>query len=124
MYYILRMPYKDKAKIAEYHKIWYEKYKEESLRKHREYYLKLRIRVLEHYSGGMPRCECCGETTVEFLSLDHINGGGTKHRKKIGYGRIYYWIIQNGFPEGFRVLCHNCNQAIGVYGKCPHGVLK
>jgi len=25
-----------------------------------------------------------------------------------------------GYPTGFRVLCHNCNQAIGLYGYCPH----
>jgi hypothetical protein len=33
---------------------------------------------------------------------------------------IYRWLISSGFPEGFRVLCHNCNQAIGLYGFCPH----
>ena len=30
------------------------------------------------------------------------------------------WLINERFPEGFRVLCHNCNQAIGYYGECPH----
>lgn len=80
----------------------------------------LRVKVLTHYSGGgPPTCACCGETILEFLALDHINGGGRQHRKTIKI-RWWEWLRKHGFPEGFRVLCHNCNQAIGVYGKCPH----
>jgi hypothetical protein len=30
------------------------------------------------------------------------------------------WLRKNGFPKGFRVLCHNCNFAHGHYGYCPH----
>ena len=30
------------------------------------------------------------------------------------------WIIRNDYPDDFRVLCWNCNQAIGFYGRCPH----
>lgn len=30
------------------------------------------------------------------------------------------WAIKNDFPDVFQVLCHNCNQAIGYYGSCPH----
>jgi hypothetical protein len=29
-------------------------------------------------------------------------------------------LITNGFPSGFRTLCHNCNMAKGLYGTCPH----
>ena len=79
----------------------------------------LRIKVLTHYGGDPPRCACCHETTLEFLGLDHINGGGRQQRKTIKK-RWWEWLRQQGFPPGFRVLCHNCNQAIGVYGYCPH----
>lgn len=41
-------------------------------------------------------------------------------RKEIGRSSTYFWIIRNKYPKGFRVLCHNCNQAIGSYGECPH----
>lgn len=85
----------------------------------RELHSKLREVVLSHYSGGSPRCACCGETGKEFLSIDHIGGGGRKHMAKIN-GHLSQWIRANGFPEGFRVLCHNCNQALGIYGYCPH----
>jgi len=81
---------------------------------------RLRYRVLQHYSGTVkPVCECCGEDTYEFLSIDHIEGNGNTHRKEIK-GHLYRWLNKHDYPDGFRVLCHNCNQAIGFYGFCPH----
>ena len=81
---------------------------------------KRREEVLKHYGG---KCACCGESAYHFMSIDHINGGGYKHRKEIGnFGRNFYkWLIKNNFPNGFQVLCHNCNLAKGFYGFCvPH----
>jgi hypothetical protein len=72
---------------------------------------------LKHYGE---KCACCGEERKEFLSIDHINGNGARHRKEIHRASIYYWLIKNNFPDGFRILCHNCNQAMGIYGYCPH----
>lgn len=83
----------------------------------------MRRQVLEAYSEGQPKCACCAERHVEFLAIDHVNGGGEKHRKTLGSkgGETFYrWLIQQQFPPGFRVLCHNCNFAYGVYGYCPH----
>lgn len=88
-------------------------------------YRAARLKVLAHYSGGQPRCACCGETQYEFLSIDHIDGGGTRHQQEVGRGAgILRWLVREGFPSGFRVLCHNCNQARGVYGRCPHEIAK
>jgi len=82
---------------------------------------RLRLDVLTHYSSGTPKCACCGETILEFLALDHINGGGQIHRKEIGSGHsLSRWLIRTGYPEGFQILCHNCNCAKGFYGQCPH----
>jgi hypothetical protein len=79
-----------------------------------------RSRVLEIYGSV---CVCCGESRYEFLSFDHINGGGAAHRRAIGKGtRLYLWLKKNGFPSDFRILCHNCNQALGAYGYCPHTI--
>jgi len=84
----------------------------------REFHLERRYRVLGHYGGV---CACCGEERFEFLSIDHIKGGGTKHRAEIGGGtNMVGWLLKEGLPEGYRVLCHNCNQAFGFYGRCPH----
>lgn len=79
----------------------------------------LRLEVLNHYAPDGLRCTCCGEDHVEFLCIDHINGGGGQHRKSIK-GSLYSWLKKRGFPKGFRVLCLNCNGSLGHYGYCPH----
>lgn len=82
-----------------------------------------RYRVLSHYSGGVPKCSCCGEDKLEFLAIDHQEGSGNEHRRQMGRStRLFDWLHANGLPGGFRVLCHNCNCAIGFYGYCPHQV--
>ena len=115
------MPYKNKVKQRDYNKKWRSENREYDLKRQRESHQRRRLLVLNHYGKGKPSCVCCKEIIIEFLSLDHINGGGTQHRKKVGSGTAFYlWIIRNNFPKGFQVLCHNCNQAIGFYGDCPH----
>lgn len=83
----------------------------------------VKVSVFSVYSGGIPKCECCGETTIEFLTIDHINGDGSKQRKELGMNggnRFYRWLRANNYPRGYRVLCFNCNCTIGAYGSCPH----
>lgn len=83
-----------------------------------------RLAALVAYSGPDPFCSCCGETVLQFLALDHIDGGGYKQRKELGGGGFYSWLSRNGFPPGFRVLCHNCNMARQFNGgTCPHDSL-
>jgi hypothetical protein len=67
-------------------------------------------------------CACCGETILQFLSLDHINGGGRAHRQRVGEsGRFWKAILNEGYsPQTYRVLCFNCNMSLGIYGYCPH----
>lgn len=80
---------------------------------------RLKKEVFDHYGR---KCSCCGEPCIQFLTIDHIEGGGTKHRKVVGRSSadFHNWLIKNGFPTGFQVLCFNCNCAKGIYGKCPH----
>jgi hypothetical protein len=88
----------------------------------KKYRSKIRWEALMHYSDGRLVCACCGESEYDFLSIDHIQGGGTKQRKEqraIGQ-ELYYWLKKNEYPEGFQVLCYNCNCAKGFYGMCPH----
>ena len=84
-----------------------------------------------HSNSDIPCCRCCGENSfVEFLDIDHIAGrkqmDSIPELVKIGYSsslkdyRLINWLIENDFPEGFQVLCKNCNGAKGIYGKCPH----
>ena len=80
----------------------------------------MRKRVYNAYGGQV--CACCGETTYAFLTIDHINGGGRKHREEIGDSSksLLKWLIGNDFPDGFQVLCFNCNRAKHDLGICPH----
>lgn len=83
---------------------------------------KKREAVLRHYGRGSLACLCCGEAGLEFLAIDHIHGGGGKHRRETGLvgHNLVEWLIRNGLPSGYRALCHNCNMARGLYGACPH----
>lgn len=100
--------------------MWQKEYNQRLEVKERQKQKKLE--VLSHYSDGKLECACCGEDVYEFLSIDHIGGGGNAHRKALKRGgySFYYWLKKNGYPPGFRVLCYNCNLARGFYGYCPH----
>jgi len=65
-----------------------------------------RIEVLKHYGGKCARCGC---DDPDVLCFDHINGGGARHRKEIKQPVFHRWLMRNNYPEGFQVLCHNCN---------------
>lgn len=68
-------------------------------------------------------CDCCGEHRWEMLAIDHVNGRGAEHRRAgrdLGHA-FYKRLITLGFPKDeYRLLCHNCNCALGHYGYCPH----
>ena len=86
------------------------------------YRQKLRVEVLAKYSGGIPKCKCCGELQVEFLTLDHIHGGGNKERRTLGLGVVFRQARDEVDLTKYQVLCMNCNWAKGKYGRCPHGL--
>ena len=77
-----------------------------------------RLEAFNAYGG--PICRCCGEDTVEFLTFDHVDGGGNAHRRVIGQGSIVHWLRRENYPPGFQVLCYNCNNAKAYHGGCPH----
>lgn len=84
-----------------------------------------KIEVLSHYSKGKPKCACCGEPHIEFLTIDHIERNGAAHRREIRRGKsggvdMHGWLKKNKFPKGYQVLCWNCNNARFRYKICPH----
>lgn len=105
------------------HKKWVENNRERDREHGKADRKKRRLLCLQFYSGAIPSCACCGETIYQFLAIDHMNGGGNKHRKSLKSMDIYRWLVKNNFPLGFQVLCHNCNLAKGYYGICPHTAL-
>lgn len=103
----------------------------------------LKMKAFAAYGGAV--CACCGERIPDFLTIDHIDGDGADHRRKIaaeptpeghtplgrpkkgwdapanGSGvQIYSWLQHHGYPPGFQVLCMNCNFAKSKFGSCPH----
>jgi len=72
------------------------------------YQEKLKAGTLAAYGG---RCALCGETNVEFLSIDHVANDGAKHRQELNPNQstIHIWARRNGYPSSLRCLCMNCN---------------
>ncbi len=82
----------------------------------RRWYEASRQAVFDHYGT---KCACCGSATR--LTIDHVNGDGSEHRKEIGAKgstRMYRWLISNGFPDGFQTLCGSCNRSKGKGERC------
>jgi hypothetical protein len=89
----------------------------------RQFHQKVRLKVLSHYSKSTLKCSCCGQGNTDVLAIDHIDGEGNKERKSLnrtGGSNFYRWLINSNFPEGYQILCYNCNMAKGFYGSCPH----
>ena len=85
----------------------------------KKYTRRIREEALHAYGDT---CFCCGEWHYEFLAIDHIEGGGTKHRRELNISgqKFYFWLRRNNYPKGYRVACHCCNMSLGLYGYCPH----
>jgi hypothetical protein len=88
-------------------------------------YHKAKEEVFNHYCNGDVKCQCpkCDVVDARFLTVDHIKNDGAKHRRKIGEGPwvLYWWLKKNGFPEGYRIYCYNCNCGRQRNnGICPH----
>ena len=107
---------------------YYRKNRVRCSKYHKKYYLKTKMMVFTHYGDNPPKCACCGETIIQFLTVDHIHGDGNKHRRRTGMKNslaIYLWLIKNNFPEGFQILCYNCNCGRAHNnGICPHKQLR
>lgn len=71
---------------------------------------KLKLDVLTYYGSGACACVECGETRLNCLTIDHVNGGGTRHRSQLGFGgfKFYTYLKRNGFPDNYQTLCMNC----------------
>jgi|CXWL01.1.fsa_nt_gi hypothetical protein len=100
-----------------------------------------RLLALQAYGGEHPKCSCpgCEENHLQFLSIDHIDGNGANQRRALrqaqkqtketlkhtrdsdnnpGGSVFFRWLRLNNYPEGYRVMCYNCNTA-RANGPCP-----
>lgn len=90
-----------------------------------EYLIYKKKLVYDHYGW---RCGCCGETTPQFLSVDHVNNDGyldkNKSGKKITGAPLYAKIVREGFGDRYQILCMNCNHGKRMNGGiCPHNAI-
>lgn len=96
--------YKNRLRQNKYSRDWY--------RDHKTIYQKQweedKLSVVSHYSNGTMDCKKCGYSDIRALSIDHIKGDGAKHRREIGQHNLYKWLINNNYPDGYQVLCMNC----------------
>jgi len=119
--------YKHREKYLQRAKLWaknntdkYKKYKAEYQKKNKdkiakykkEYSINLKWQIIEYYSHEKNSCANCGLEDFKNLTIDHINGGGIKHRALVGKN-IYKWLRDNDYPSGYQVLCFGCNLAKG-----------
>jgi len=91
---------------------WQTNWRREHPDKAKEYERKSRGRykkIIMDLLGG--RCVRCGINDWRVLQIDHVNGGGTKEKKRYG-GNGYYIHIIRKLKEGskdYQLLCANCN---------------
>jgi len=111
----------NRKRLNEYGRKYYSDHQDGFRVNARQRSMNVKRLVIDHYGG---RCNCCGEDRLAFLTIDHVDGRGNKHRDSVGRGNgrdFYHWLIQNDFPSGFQVLCFNCNCGRSVNGGvCPH----
>lgn len=111
----------------------------DALHKARNYARSLRREVIQAYGA---KCVCCGESRMTFLTIDHKNNDGAKHRNELRKNGKKPWISKYGIrragsvpfwndlkrrhwpQEDFQCLCYNCNMGrhrnIENPGICPH----
>jgi hypothetical protein len=78
----------------------------------KKYRNKVKLEVLTHYSHTkIPKCKGCGVKEIAILTLDHIYDNGAEDRRKAkinGGHKTYSYLRKNNYPNGFQVLCWNC----------------
>ena len=100
----------------------------QQLIKQRDRDRKLKVEVLTYYGKDKCACVMCNESNLACLSIDHINGRGTRHRKgslRTSHS-FYLWLKKNDYPVGYQTLCMNCqfvkrfeNNELGKYADEP-----
>ena len=107
----------NKEKLADYHKEYRRVNKDKLAANKLAEAHRAKAEGIAEYGGC---CACCGESQIEFLTIDHINGRQDEKRRMTGKA-LWLHLKWNGFPkDNIQLLCYNCNCAKGVYGVCPH----
>ncbi len=94
-----------------------ERHPEKVKPQRRAAYLNRRRKLFTVLGGAI--CRNCGCTELEFLELNHINGGGSKEFKRIG-NHLYELLLRGErSQEDYEVLCRVCNALDHLKRKNP-----
>ena len=113
--YSKRYRLENKESISALNKLWKNANRHTVILSNKMERDRLKKEVFQHYSSVKMACANCGFGDIRALDLDHINGDGAKKRRKLFGSRLcagttyYRHLRKNGFPEGYQVLCRNCN---------------
>lgn len=83
------------TKNAEYQAAYYQRHK---------YRLKKEIIALGEF-----KCALCGYNDRRALEIDHVNGGGSEHHRRIGGIGYFKQVLKMLKNKDARILCRNCN---------------
>lgn len=120
--YVKRNPEKRRESILKYDathkeefKSYYQSNKEHIQKRVKANAQRHRQNFLEMYGR---KCQCCGETNEDFLTIDHINGqkGQPKERGIDSYRKATVEYR----PDMYRTYCMNCNFATRFGNPCSH----
>ncbi len=98
---------RNKERFTARQRKWNEANKERRIQRGIIYRATIKTKVLTHYGNGILACVKCGFNDIRALSLDHINGGGSKERRSLTF-HTYKYLIDNNYPQGYQTLCMNC----------------
>ena len=68
-------------------------------------YGSLKIEMLAKYNN---KCNHCGDGRLPVLTVDHVNGDGAMHRKKVRCGITFLREVIFDTSGRFQLLCMNC----------------
>lgn len=74
--------------------------------------IEIREKALQELGG---KCLMCGINDKRVLQIDHVDGGGSAERNKIGRDGIHRKVVRDG-GFGYQLLCANCH-AIKTYNE-------
>ena len=102
---------------------WYKNYLRKKEERARQERWQAKREIVSHYTQGTNACaNPFGQhekpyTDIRTLTIDHINGGGSKHKRELKVKKaplhgnyLYAWLIENNYPDGFQILCFNCQR--------------
>ncbi len=105
---------KNRDKCQKYQKFYYITDKKHKLQKAK--FVRRRV-FLEIFKLLGNKCKRCGMKDKRVLQIDHLEGGGYKHRKRNRSGIGYYREILKQIKDKsgkYQILCSNCNYIEGI----------